>query len=349
MSSLKPGSRVLVTGVTGYIGTHVADQLLKAGYVVIGTSRTASKAETVKKYFDATYGPGKFEIYEAGDLQQAGVFDDAVKDVEAIAHVASPVIFSAKDPFADVINPAVKGTLSLLNSAHKYGKHVKHVVVTSSVASIMDPNKPSDYVYSEADWNDEAIKTIQRQVERGDTFEGPIAYRASKNEAERAIWKFRDENQPSFTLATILPSFVFGAILPPPTTTQAVDATSTPKALINYYTGESQDPTFSTGSSSFVNVVDVAVAHVLALQNAQKTNGQRYITSQGAFTNQEVVDILRREYPDRQNIIAKGEPGKYKRPTVTVDGSKVTRELGLQYTDFETVVLQTIECVKHLY
>jgi hypothetical protein len=57
----------------------VADQLLKAGYVVIGTSRTASKAEGVKKYFNATYGPDKFKIYEAGDLQQAGVFDDAVK------------------------------------------------------------------------------------------------------------------------------------------------------------------------------------------------------------------------------------------------------------------------------
>ncbi|KAG2181508.1 hypothetical protein INT44_008323 [Umbelopsis vinacea] len=349
MSSLKPGSRVLVTGVTGYIGTHVADQLLKAGYVVIGTSRTASKAETVKKYFDATYGPGKFEIFEAGDLQQPGVFDDAVKDVDAIAHVASPVIFTPKDPFADVIDPAIKGTLSLLNSAHKYGKHVKHIVVTSSVASIMDPNRPAGHVYTEADWNDEAMKTIQRQTERGETFESRLAYRASKNEAERAIWKFREEKQPSFTLATILPSFVFGAILPPPTTTKAVDATSTPKMLIDYYTGESQDATFVAGSSSFVDVVDVAVAHVLALQNAQKADGQRYITSQGPFTKQEVMDILRREYPDRQNIIVKGEPGKYQPPTVIVDGSKVTRELGLQYTDFETVLLQTIESVKHLY
>jgi nucleoside-diphosphate-sugar epimerase len=248
-----------------------------------------------------------------------------------------------------VINPAVKGTLSLLNSAHKYGKHVKHIVVTSSVASIITPNKPSDYVYSEADWNDEAIKTIQRQMERGETVEGTIVYRASKNEAERAIWKFKEENQPSFTLATILPSFVFGAILPPPKTIEAVQATSTPENIIKYYTGESQDPTITLGSSAFVSVVDVAVAHVLALQNAQKTDGQRYILSQGPFTNQETVDILRREYPDRQNIIAKGEPGNYKQNVLKVDGSKVTHELGLQYTDFETVVLQTIESVKHLY
>jgi uncharacterized protein YbjT (DUF2867 family) len=78
-TSLKPGSRVLVTGATGYIGTHVVDQFLQAGYVVIGTSRSAAKAENIRKYFDEKYGPGKFEIYEAGDLQEEGVFDGAVK------------------------------------------------------------------------------------------------------------------------------------------------------------------------------------------------------------------------------------------------------------------------------
>jgi nucleoside-diphosphate-sugar epimerase len=249
-----------------------------------------------------------------------------------------------------VIDPAVKGTLSLLNSAHKYGKNVKHVVVTSSVAAIIAPGKPADYAYSEVDWNDEAIKTIRRQVDSGETFDGADAYRASKNEAEKAVWKFKEENQPSFTLATILPSFVFGSILPPPTTTNAVDATSTAKILVAYYTGESQNPTVTMGSSSFVNVVDVAVAHVLAIQNGQKTDGQRYITAAGAFTHQQTVDILRREYPERQNIIAKGEPGQYHLDLVRkIDASKVTRELGLQYTDYQTVVLQTIDSVKHLY
>jgi hypothetical protein len=59
--------------------------------------------------------------------------------------------------------------------------------------------------------------------------------------------------------------------------------------------------------------------------------------------------VLLRDYPDRKDIIAKGEPGNYRLPSVKVDGSKITRELGLQYDDFETVLLQTIESVKHLY
>lgn len=81
-TSLKPGSRILVTGTTGYIGAHVADQFLQAGYHVIGTSRSAAKAENIRKYFEK-YGKGKFEIYEARDLQEEGVFDDAVKGMSA--------------------------------------------------------------------------------------------------------------------------------------------------------------------------------------------------------------------------------------------------------------------------
>jgi NAD(P)-dependent dehydrogenase (short-subunit alcohol dehydrogenase family) len=82
VSSLQQGARVLVTGATGYIGAAVADQFIEAGYVVVGTSRTAHKAEAVKEYFNKKYGPGKFEIYESGDLEKEGSFDEAVKGTE---------------------------------------------------------------------------------------------------------------------------------------------------------------------------------------------------------------------------------------------------------------------------
>ncbi|KAG2177506.1 hypothetical protein INT44_008017 [Umbelopsis vinacea] len=348
VSSIQAGARVLVTGATGYVGAQVADQFLKAGYVVVGTSRTAAKAQGVKNYFDDKYGAGKFEVYETGDLVKDGAFDGAVKDVDAIAHVASPVIFNAADPIKEVIELAVSSTLSLLNSALQYGKNVKSVVVTSSAVSVADGNAAPDHVFTEEDWNDVAFENVLKQKESGQPIHPFIAYIASKNEAERAIWRFKEEKKPSFTISTILPSFVYGAILPPPATVQEVQANTTAKEIIFYYSGENQDPSKDLGFNVFVNVTDVALAHVRAIERADKSDGQRYILSSGSFTLQQAADILREAYPERQNIIAKGQPGQ-KTPKNNFDHSKSVRDLGIEYKDFKATVLDTIDSVKQLY
>jgi len=321
---------------------------LKAGYTVIGTSRTASKAAYVKNYFDKTY-PGKFSIYESGDLEKAGAFDEAVKDVDAIAHVASPVSFTTEDPIRDVINPAINGTLSLLQSAHKYGENVKHVVITSSIASVMDKTLEKGHAYTEKDWNDSAMKTVLDLRSRGEAVDGFLAYVASKNEAERAVWRFKKEHNPAFTLATILPAFVYGPILPPPENTGAVKAASTANFIVDFYSGENKDPSLAIDPAIFVDDVDVARAHVLAIQQADKANGERYLLSAGPYSFQNAADILRENFPERKDIIAEGTPGNYKDATMVIDGSKVTRELGLEYTDFKEAVLDTVNSVKHLY
>lgn len=41
--AIERGSALLVTGANGYIGSHVVDQLLAAGYRVRGTARDAKK------------------------------------------------------------------------------------------------------------------------------------------------------------------------------------------------------------------------------------------------------------------------------------------------------------------
>lgn len=75
--SIPIGSLVLVTGVNGFIGSHVADQLLLAGYRVRGTVRSESKGEWVKELFDKKYGEGKVEIVIVANMSQAGAFDAA--------------------------------------------------------------------------------------------------------------------------------------------------------------------------------------------------------------------------------------------------------------------------------
>jgi dihydroflavonol-4-reductase len=91
------------------------------------------------------------ELFQA-DLTEDKAFDEAVHGCEYVLHVASPCIITVKDPQKDLVDPAVKGTLSALQAAVNDG-NVKRVVVTSSVASVAE-HGGNGKVYNESDWND---------------------------------------------------------------------------------------------------------------------------------------------------------------------------------------------------
>jgi nucleoside-diphosphate-sugar epimerase len=254
------------------------------------------------------------------------------------------------DPINKVVVPAINGTLNVLNSAHKYGKNVKHFVFTSSMAAVINIELDPAHVIDEEDWNDAITEKVYKQREEGQEIDAIVAYFASKNESERAFWRFKEENKPSFAMTTILPSYCFGPILPPAANDDAVQAASTSRMLADYFSGKAQDTSLNPQPFSFyVHIADVGRAHVLATKNLDKANGERYIVSAGSFNFQEAVDIMRENYPDRQHIITNGEPGNYPKSTRTADGSKVTRHLGLQYTDFKTTVLDSVKGLENVY
>jgi len=80
-------SHVLVTGATGFVGAHIVDLLLERGVKVTGTGRSQSKADQMKAR-RAEYGD-LFSVAITGDLTAPDVFDDVVKDVDVVIHVAS--------------------------------------------------------------------------------------------------------------------------------------------------------------------------------------------------------------------------------------------------------------------
>ncbi|KAF9489186.1 NAD(P)-binding protein [Pleurotus eryngii] len=87
---------VLVTGATGFIGAWVARNLLEKDYSVRAAVRSASKVKYLTEYFKS-YGD-KFETVIVGDMSKDGAFDEAVKGVDGIDHIASPVHLNADDP-----------------------------------------------------------------------------------------------------------------------------------------------------------------------------------------------------------------------------------------------------------
>lgn len=80
-STLAPGAAILLTGVNGFIGSHVADQLLRAGYSVRGVARNPAAASWMTDYLDKKYGEGKFQVLGITDFTAPGAFDSALKGI----------------------------------------------------------------------------------------------------------------------------------------------------------------------------------------------------------------------------------------------------------------------------
>ena len=127
---------VLVTGASGFIAAHVIRELLARGYRVRGTVRSLARARELAYLRELPGAAERLELVEA-DLMREGSFDAAAEGVHHVMHTASPYVLHAEDPQRDLVDPAVKGTRTVLASCKKAGT-VKRVVLTSSMAAITD-------------------------------------------------------------------------------------------------------------------------------------------------------------------------------------------------------------------
>jgi nucleoside-diphosphate-sugar epimerase len=330
---------VLVSGINGYIATHIGLQLLQKGYRVRGTSRSSVAKDHLLSGAFSGYG-SQYEHVEVKDIVAQGAFDEAVKGVHAIIHTASPVDFTLKT-VDEFFGPAVGGNLSILNSAKNAGPQLKAFVVTSSIAAIVDKWRlPADHDYTEADWNETAESVARAE------FTAPVAYGASKSAAERALWDWVEANQPSFAVSAINPAVVTGPPISWPATPDKLNTTLLP--IWNIYSGNKQMP-FQIGGAGYIDVRDVARMHVWAAEHPDQSRGQRYLLSNGKAPPQAAADILRERFPERDILV--GEPGRgytsdfwfVKGESSTVS-AKAYEALGVKrFIMFDQSVLDTVE------
>jgi dihydroflavonol-4-reductase len=267
-------SPILVSGASGFVAIHTIIQLLEQGYKVRGTIRSLSKEsevrDTVAKYVQVN---DRLEIVSA-DLEQDAGWDEAMKGVEYVLHVASPFPLYEPKHEDELIIPAVKGTLRVLRAAHK--AKVKRVVQVSSVAAISSGHNGENKTFTEDDW------TMLDKVG---------AYPKSKTLAELAAWDFirSEENKNKMELVTINPPLILGPI-PNRNFRTSVELIRT------YMLGKV--PGVGRIKMGIVDVRDVAAAIILAMKTPEAA-GQRFLCSADVPWLKEIAEILHKEYAKR--------------------------------------------------
>ena len=263
--------KVLLTGISGYIGNHCAVELLKNGYSVLGSVRNLSKSRKVIDSIEKEVDPkGNLEFCELDLLSEDG-WDEAMKGCDFVMHVASPFINIEPKDENELIRPAVDGTMRALNAAKKAG--VKRVVLTSSMVSMLEDADKSIKVDVKS-WTNVKAKNVS-------------AYAKSKTLAEKAAWEFinaQTDDKP-MELSVVNPGPVFGPTL-------SGDLSGASMGMFKQMiTGKM--PMVPQAAINMSDVRDIAKIHVLALEN-EKAAGNRFIvTTQEPFSFQELAKVLR--------------------------------------------------------
>lgn len=123
---------IFITGATGFIGSHVVSQSLAAGYRVRLSVRKESQISTLRKLFSAHTANLDFAVIP--DFVSPDRFSKALEDVTYVFHLASPMPGTGSDFQTDYLEPAVQGTIALLDAAKKVDTIKRTVIVSSALA-----------------------------------------------------------------------------------------------------------------------------------------------------------------------------------------------------------------------
>jgi len=334
-------TRVLLTGGSGFIAAHVLEYLLAQGHSVVTTVRSQEKAQKIKDaHPKASKETLDFAIVE--DIAKEGAFDEAVKSnppFEAVIHTASPFHFNVTDTKKDLLDPAVIGTTGILKAIKKSAPTVKRVVITSSFAAILDVNQPSrpGHVYSEKDWNPITLEQATESPSHG--------YRASKTFAEKAAWDFVEKEKPNFSLATINPPLVLGPITHYLNSLDALNTSN--QSVRNLIQGKWKDEIPASLIYLWVDVRDVALAHVKAAEIADAGNKRFFVTA-GYFSNRELVSIARKNFPELKSKLPSESlsGGEIPSDAYKYDNSRAVNVLGIKFRSLEQSITDLIKSLQ---
>ena len=263
-------STVLVTGGSGFVGSHCILQLLAAGHQVRTTVRSLGREAQVRALLQQGGAePGhRLSVVEA-DLEKDAGWPAAVAGCDHVLHVASPFPATVPRNEEELIAPAREGALRVLRAARDAG--VKRVVLTSSFAAVGYGREPRPDPFDESGWTDPDAPGVQPYVK-------------SKTLAERAAWDFVAAEGGRLELAVVNPVAVFGPVLGPDYSTSI---------LIVQKLLDREMPGCPRIWLGVVDVRDVADLHLRAMTHPA-ARGERFLAVAGDFLSvRDVARVLR--------------------------------------------------------
>ena len=334
------GTRVFVTGGTGFVGANLVRLLLQEGYTVKALVRPNSRLDNLQGL--------DVELVQ-GSLTDRNL-DQAMAGCQGLFHVAAHYSLWKKDQ-ATLHQDNVLGTRNILAAARIAG--VDRTVYTSSVAAIGVKQGAIRETFAER---------LRRRIPLGiadETYQSPVekligAYKQSKYWAEQEAVNAAQSGQ---NIVIVNPSTPIGAW----------DIKPTPTGDIVLRFLRRQMPFYLHTGLNFIHVQDVAWGHLLAYQKG--TTGDRYILGHQNMTLKQLLDQLEQitglSAPSRsipawiplsvawidETLLAK----LGKTPSVPIDGvrmagqlmyydaSKAVQELGLPQTPIVDALKDAVE------
>ncbi|MGY2875888.1 nucleoside-diphosphate-sugar epimerase [Marmoricola sp. URHA0025 HA25] len=333
-------STVLVTGGSGFVASHLVQQLLRRGYAVRASVRDLARADKVQPLRRLAAGePGSLELFEA-DLMRRGAFDEAMAGCRYVFHVASPFLLpeQIRDGRRDLLEPALEGTRNVVSAIDRT-PGVERLVLTSTVGAIF-----GDYV----DVREMRDGTLSEDYFNTTSTLANNPYHYAKTVAELEAWSLA-RKQDRWSMVTINPGLVLG-----PSLGTASDSGSL------FLMNELMSGYFFYGAPSFsftfVDVRDVATAHIRAAEVESATG--RYILARPEMVSmRDMSRIIRDRHPSRLGLPRHGVPDavvrvlgprfgltqdyirKHLAITFPVDNRRSVEELGISYRRVEETVL----------
>ncbi|TNV77344.1 hypothetical protein FGO68_gene2646 [Halteria grandinella] len=280
--------KVLITGVTGYLGSHIANILLKThpNIAIIGTTKSSKNAQRMLQ-FKQSLGIHQSQVTLMDRDMNEGkeCFSDLVRDVDYVFHTAAPLFTSSKlADNQDGIKRYIEATQTLVEESVK--NKVKKVVYTGSATSVVgeNPVKDEGFIYKDPYfWVDP--KAINKPNEKAKILAEKVCWTAIKRQDSTV-----PDGHPKTTFISLLPYFMVG----PPQYIDLINTNSSCIAINSILTNAQYG--FPEIQLPISDVRDVAQAHIQAvtLDSMRHVNG-RYLVSSESLWFSEILKVLKED------------------------------------------------------